>query len=77
MIIEIKINKEIIEHMIKEQELKRSECVINSGREWDWMDDNYNLIDEVSQEFLISVLQEYKKQKPKDYLRIKIQKKNE
>ena len=68
MIIEIEINKKIVEHMIKEQELSRSKCMI------DYADMN-DLIDEVSQEFLISLLTEYKKHKPTNYLKIKISKK--
>ena len=77
MIIEIEINKDIIEHMIKEQELNRSRCMIDySDLRLGLENGKYGLVDVISQEFLLTLLREYKKQKPKDYLKIKI-KKNE
>ena len=50
MKIEINISKEILEDMIMEQEMKNSSCFIGDS----------SPIDEISQEFLVTVLTEYK-----------------
>ena len=50
MKIEIDISKEILEDMIMEQEMKNSSCFIGDS----------SPIDEISQEFLVTVLTEYK-----------------
>ena len=76
MIIEIDINKNILEHMIKEQELNNSKCMVDfADMRYMIEHKDYELIDEVSKEFLVTLLREYKKHKPTDYLKIKISKK--
>ena len=75
MIIEIEITKNILEHMIKEQELNNSKCMDFADIKYLLDHKDYDLVDEVSKEFLVTLLREYKKHKPTDYLKIKISKK--
>jgi len=71
MKIEIDISKEILEDMIMEQEMKNSSCFIGDS----------SPIDEISQEFLVTVLTEYKYKnllnKSLNHISLKISKANE
>ncbi len=71
MKIEIDIPKDILEHMILEQEMKQSSCFIGES----------SPIDVISQDFLVNVLTEYKYKsmlnKSLNYISLKISKGDE
>lgn len=70
MKIELDVPKEILNDMVLEQEMKNSSCFIGESTP----------IDEISQEFLVTVLTEYKLKsvlnKSLDYISLKISKAN-
>lgn len=70
MKIELDVPKEILNDMVLEQEMKKSSCFIGES----------SPIDEISQEFLVTILTEYKFKsllnKSLDYISLKISKAN-
>jgi|TARA_R110001592_G_scaffold250193_1_gene512826 hypothetical protein len=62
--IELNISEEILNDMITEQEMRYSSCFVRKDE----------LIDDVSQEFLTTILRDYKNNKPIKHLLIKIKK---
>ena len=67
--LKLKINEDILEDMITEQEMRFSSCFVRRDE----------LVDDVSQEFLRTILTEYKTNRPiskNEHLLIKIQKNN-
>lgn len=67
--LKVKISEDILEDMITEQEMRFSSCFMRKDE----------LIDDVSQEFLRTLLTEYKANRPiskNEHLLIKIQKNN-
>lgn len=68
--IEIETSTEIMDDLVKEVELRNSVCMTKFTDTLDWRLD-------ISQEFLNTILKEYKRHRPVNNLQIKINKKNE
>lgn len=66
VVLEISIDKQILNDMIEEQEIINSSCFIRKDE----------VQDDISQEFLKTILLEYKLNSPTDNLTIKITKQN-
>ena len=66
--IEINTTSEILDDLVKEVEIRNSNCMIRGDIDLDWRLD-------LSQEFLNTILKEYKTHRPVKNLQIKIHKK--
>ena len=68
--LEIKIDKRLLNDILKEK--KMLSCIKDNHS-----DIPYDFANTLSEEFLLSILSEYEKQQPTDYLKIKISPQND